>query len=155
MWYKTDLILQNHYFYNCWEPIFPGFSQPGEERPEERLIHQMQYVAWPDHGVPDDSSDFLQFVMRVRQNRTGMVEPTVVHCRLVVCPFVPSFTYWPVGHWSSWSLSVCLSVHWFICSSIYRLVHRLVWPCKMLVKISIKVSFQIKRATSYSLIYTF
>ena len=47
----------------------------------ERHIRQMQYLAWPDHGVPDDSSDFLGFVMRVRQNRTGMVEPTVVHCR--------------------------------------------------------------------------
>ncbi len=44
----------------------------------------MQYLAWPDHGVPDDSSDFLSFVMRVRQNRTGMVEPTVVHCRWVL-----------------------------------------------------------------------
>jgi len=51
---------------------------------EERYIRQMQYMAWPDHGVPDDSSDFLDFVMRVRQNRTGMVEPTIVHCRLVL-----------------------------------------------------------------------
>jgi len=50
---------------------------------EERHIRQMQYIAWPDHGVPDDSSDFLDFVLRVRQNRVGMVEPTVVHCRLV------------------------------------------------------------------------
>ena len=41
----------------------------------------MQYIAWPDHGVPDDSSDFLDFILRVRQNRVGMVEPTVVHCR--------------------------------------------------------------------------
>lgn len=47
---------------------------------EERRIEQMQYVAWPDHGVPDDSSDFLDFVVRVRQRRVGMVEPTLVHC---------------------------------------------------------------------------
>lgn len=47
---------------------------------DERHIHQMQYMAWPDHGVPDDSSDFLSFVLRVRQNRIGMVEPTIVHC---------------------------------------------------------------------------
>lgn len=40
----------------------------------------MQYISWPDHGVPDDSSDFLDFVLRVRQNRVGMVEPTIVHC---------------------------------------------------------------------------
>ena len=50
------------------------------QRNEERLIRQMQYISWPDHGVPDDSSDFLDFVLRVRQNRVGMVEPTVVHC---------------------------------------------------------------------------
>ena len=50
---------------------------------EERHIQQMQYLAWPDHGVPDDSRDFLDFVVRVRLNRVGMVEPTVVHCRLV------------------------------------------------------------------------
>ena len=48
---------------------------------EERIVKQMQYMAWPDHGVPDDSSDFLDFVVRVRQCRTGVVEPTVVHCR--------------------------------------------------------------------------
>jgi tyrosine-protein phosphatase non-receptor type 4 len=51
-----------------------------EHNNEERHILHMQYIAWPDHGVPDDSSDFLDFVMRVRQNRAGMVEPTIVHC---------------------------------------------------------------------------
>ncbi|KAK2173047.1 hypothetical protein NP493_908g02008 [Ridgeia piscesae] len=51
-----------------------------EHGSEERHIRQMQYISWPDHGVPDDSSDFLHFVMRVRQNRIGMVEPTTVHC---------------------------------------------------------------------------
>ena len=48
---------------------------------EVRQIRQMQYIAWPDHGVPDDCADFLTFVQRVRQSRTGVVEPTVVHCR--------------------------------------------------------------------------
>ena len=40
----------------------------------------MQYLAWPDHGVPRDSSQFLEFVLKVREHRTGMVEPSVVHC---------------------------------------------------------------------------
>ena len=48
---------------------------------EVRHVYQMQYLAWPDHGVPDDSSDFLDFVAQVRQNRAGVVEPTIVHCR--------------------------------------------------------------------------
>jgi tyrosine-protein phosphatase non-receptor type 4 len=47
---------------------------------ESRNIKQMQYIAWPDHGVPDDSSDFLDFVLRVRQHRVGMDKPSVVHC---------------------------------------------------------------------------
>lgn len=47
---------------------------------ESRNIKQMQYIAWPDHGVPDDSSDFLDFVLRVRQNRVGMERPSIVHC---------------------------------------------------------------------------
>ena len=52
------------------------FPQTGEER---HLSH-MQYVSWPDHGVPDQASDFVQFVQRVRSARTGQSAPTVVHC---------------------------------------------------------------------------
>jgi len=40
----------------------------------------MQYLAWPDHGVPESNEEFLDFVNRVRAARAGMVEPTVVHC---------------------------------------------------------------------------
>jgi len=43
------------------------FTLVNMETSEERHIYQMQYIAWPDHGVPDDSSDFLDFVIRVRQ----------------------------------------------------------------------------------------
>ncbi|OQV16452.1 Tyrosine-protein phosphatase non-receptor type 4 [Hypsibius exemplaris] len=50
------------------------------ETNEERHITHMQYIAWPDHGVPDDATDFLDFVIRVRQTRVGMGEPSVIHC---------------------------------------------------------------------------
>lgn len=40
----------------------------------------LQYVAWPDHGVPDDPSDFLEFVNYVRSLRVDG-EPVLVHCR--------------------------------------------------------------------------
>lgn len=59
---------------------FREFNLTHVETNEERHIRHMQYIAWPDHGVPDDPSDFLHFVMKVRQARSGMVEPTVVHC---------------------------------------------------------------------------
>lgn len=40
----------------------------------------MQYIAWPDHGVPDDPKHFIQFVDEVRKARMGSVDPIVVHC---------------------------------------------------------------------------
>ncbi|TSK20251.1 Tyrosine-protein phosphatase non-receptor type 3 [Bagarius yarrelli] len=46
---------------------------------EQRTITHLQYVAWPDHGVPDDSSDFLDFVQAMRRRRKG-TEPLMVHC---------------------------------------------------------------------------
>ncbi|XP_031414348.1 tyrosine-protein phosphatase non-receptor type 4 isoform X2 [Clupea harengus] len=50
------------------------------ETQEERPLTQLQYMAWPDHGVPDDSTDFLDFVALVRSKREGKDEPVVVHC---------------------------------------------------------------------------
>ncbi|XP_053512150.1 tyrosine-protein phosphatase non-receptor type 3 isoform X7 [Artibeus jamaicensis] len=46
---------------------------------EEHTVTHLQYVAWPDHGVPDDSSDFLEFVSYVRSLRVD-AEPVLVHC---------------------------------------------------------------------------
>lgn len=51
---------------------------------ESRDITHIQYTAWPDHGVPEDSSDFLNLVNKVRNIRMGSVDPVVVHCRLVL-----------------------------------------------------------------------
>lgn len=48
---------------------------------ETRYLTHIQYVAWPDHGVPEDSSDFLVLVNKVRNIRMGSVDPVVVHCR--------------------------------------------------------------------------
>lgn len=47
---------------------------------EEHTVTHLQYVAWPDHGVPDDSTDFLEFVTYMRPKRLGK-EPVLVHCR--------------------------------------------------------------------------
>ncbi|XP_028327604.1 tyrosine-protein phosphatase non-receptor type 3 isoform X1 [Gouania willdenowi] len=46
---------------------------------EERAVTHLQYVAWPDHGVPDDPTDFLLFISSVRERRKGE-EPLIVHC---------------------------------------------------------------------------
>ncbi|XP_037076548.1 tyrosine-protein phosphatase non-receptor type 4-like isoform X2 [Pollicipes pollicipes] len=59
---------------------FREIALVAEETGEERHISHMQYVSWPDHGVPDQPADFVRFVQRVRTARAGLVEPTVVHC---------------------------------------------------------------------------
>uniref|UniRef100_UPI00358F5A33 tyrosine-protein phosphatase non-receptor type 4 isoform X2 n=1 Tax=Myxine glutinosa TaxID=7769 RepID=UPI00358F5A33 len=51
------------------------------ETEEERAVIHLQYVAWPDHGVPDDNHDFLSFVQAVSARRhTDPQGPMTVHC---------------------------------------------------------------------------
>ncbi|NXP76654.1 PTN3 phosphatase, partial [Ramphastos sulfuratus] len=49
------------------------------ETGQQHTITHLQYVAWPDHGVPDDSMDFLEFVTSMRPKRVEN-EPVLVHC---------------------------------------------------------------------------
>lgn len=60
--------------------VFRKMTLFNQEKNESRQLTQIQYIAWPDHGVPDDSSDFLDFVCHVRSKRAGKEEPVVVHC---------------------------------------------------------------------------
>ncbi|KAH0621285.1 hypothetical protein JD844_022407 [Phrynosoma platyrhinos] len=60
--------------------VFREMTLCNLEKNENRQLTQIQYIAWPDHGVPDDSSDFLDFVCLVRKKRAGREEPVVVHC---------------------------------------------------------------------------
>ncbi|XP_041119879.1 tyrosine-protein phosphatase non-receptor type 4-like isoform X1 [Polyodon spathula] len=60
--------------------LFRELTLTHSETAESRALTQIQYVAWPDHGVPDDSSDFLHFVSLVRNKRAGKDEPVIVHC---------------------------------------------------------------------------
>lgn len=48
---------------------------------EKRVTTQIQYKAWPDHEVPEDCSDFLKLVNRVKKYRAQEPrDPIVVHC---------------------------------------------------------------------------
>uniref|UniRef100_A0A8D2P5V2 Tyrosine-protein phosphatase n=1 Tax=Zosterops lateralis melanops TaxID=1220523 RepID=A0A8D2P5V2_ZOSLA len=49
------------------------------ETEQQHTVTHLQYVAWPDHGVPDDSMDFLEFVTCMRPKRVKN-EPVLVHC---------------------------------------------------------------------------
>lgn len=46
---------------------------------ESWIIKHMQYIAWPDHGVPDSPQQFLRFTRSVREHRVADV-PVIVHC---------------------------------------------------------------------------
>ncbi|XP_035219198.1 tyrosine-protein phosphatase non-receptor type 4-like isoform X2 [Stegodyphus dumicola] len=46
----------------------------------ERHVVQLQYINWPDHGVPQDSTDFLEFVHQLRNLRRDIGGTVVVHC---------------------------------------------------------------------------
>ncbi|XP_030886688.1 tyrosine-protein phosphatase non-receptor type 3 [Leptonychotes weddellii] len=59
--------------------VFREMLVTNTETGEEHTVTHLQYVAWPDHGVPDDSSDFLEFVNSVRSLRVGG-DPVLVHC---------------------------------------------------------------------------
>ena len=47
-----------------------------------RVVSQMQYLSWPDHGTPDDPGEFVEFVDEVREMRDKAppLAPTIVHC---------------------------------------------------------------------------
>lgn len=47
---------------------------------ERREIKQLQFTAWPDHGVPDHPAPFLQFLRRCRSLTPPESGPVVVHC---------------------------------------------------------------------------
>ncbi|XP_020708529.1 tyrosine-protein phosphatase Lar isoform X6 [Athalia rosae] len=47
---------------------------------ERREIKQLQFTAWPDHGVPEHPAPFLQFLRRVKSLNIPESGPLVVHC---------------------------------------------------------------------------
>ena len=62
--------------------VFREFSIQNldSETEEVRQVTQMAYLSWPDHGVPDSSEEFFDFVEAVRDKRQGSMYPTIVHC---------------------------------------------------------------------------
>jgi tyrosine-protein phosphatase non-receptor type 4 len=50
--------------------VFRDFVLSDTRTGEERTIQHMQYLVWPDHGVPSDVKQFLEFTQKVRSART-------------------------------------------------------------------------------------
>uniref|UniRef100_A0A7E4UZT9 protein-tyrosine-phosphatase n=1 Tax=Panagrellus redivivus TaxID=6233 RepID=A0A7E4UZT9_PANRE len=53
-----------------------------EHRDEKELreVKQLQYTAWPDHGVPDHPTPFLMFLKRVKALNSKESGPIISHC---------------------------------------------------------------------------
>lgn len=48
---------------------------------EKRELRQFQFMAWPDHGVPEYPTPILAFLRRVKACNPPDAGPMVVHCR--------------------------------------------------------------------------
>lgn len=48
---------------------------------ERREVRQFQFTAWPDHGVPEYPTPFLNFLRRVKACNPPDAGPITVHCR--------------------------------------------------------------------------
>lgn len=48
---------------------------------EKREVRQFQFLAWPDHGVPECPTPILAFLRRVKACHPPDSGPMVVHCR--------------------------------------------------------------------------
>jgi len=57
------------------------FRPPQEASTEKREVRQFQFMAWPDHGVPEHPTPLLLFMRRVKFMTPPDCGPTVVHCR--------------------------------------------------------------------------
>jgi tyrosine-protein phosphatase non-receptor type 4 len=47
---------------------------------EDHTVTQMQYIDWPDHGIPGSKVDFLRFVQAVKKLRESIEGPITAHC---------------------------------------------------------------------------
>lgn len=54
---------------------------------QTRNIIQLQYKAWPDHGIPESTKVFLDLIEKANElNKNG--KPFIVHCRLEILFFL-------------------------------------------------------------------
>jgi tyrosine-protein phosphatase non-receptor type 14/21 len=67
---KTDTVINR------------GFQLKHIPTGEEREVMHMQYVDWPDHGIPDDPQPFLNFLEDIRslRQRYNPEIPILLHC---------------------------------------------------------------------------
>lgn len=56
------------------------------EKNSEREVTHIQFMSWPDHGVPEEAQLLLKLRRRVNAFKNFFSGPIVVHCRYVSPP---------------------------------------------------------------------
>ena len=46
-----------------------------------RKVLHLQFVSWPDHGVPEYAGPTLTYLRRVKAESKAAKGPTLIHCR--------------------------------------------------------------------------
>ena len=54
------------------------------EKNSEREVTHIQFMSWPDHGVPEEAHLLLKLRRRVNAFKNFFSGPIVVHCRYVL-----------------------------------------------------------------------
>ena len=49
---------------------------------ETRLVEHLQFTGWPDHGVPSNTLELIDFLNKVKVLSVNVPGPLLVHCRL-------------------------------------------------------------------------
>lgn len=57
---------------------------------KSKVIYQLQYLGWPDHGVPNDLGSFTKFILKCEELIKSVEGGIVVHCRYI---FILKKTY--------------------------------------------------------------
>lgn len=62
-------------------PAHPLVLMFFQEKNKTRLLKQFHFKAWPDHGVPANATELLDFRDKVLKYGSNLAGPIVVHCR--------------------------------------------------------------------------
>ena len=64
------------------EFLISSSSSGGSESEQSRRCFQFQYLAWSDHGVPENAQNTLSFIDHFNKiyNQLGVKKPVTVHC---------------------------------------------------------------------------
>lgn len=74
-WVEDDIDYQKEFIYD--DVILRKIKH------KSKVIYQLQYLGWPDHGVPNDLGSFTKFILKCEELIKSVEGGIVVHCRYI------------------------------------------------------------------------